>query len=118
MREQVEAGAAADVEDRGAAAVDHPDEAGLLQTLEGLADRVHIDGEGDGELTLGRQRVPGCEPPGEHGVAQLGEDLVGHRPADDGTGPALVSMLAHDDEDDTGRLDSSRGWTSSVALGS
>ncbi len=102
MCEQVEAGAAADVEHRGAAAVDHPDEAGLLQTLEGLADGVPVDGEGDGELALGRQRVAGCEPSGEHGVAQLGEDLVGHGPAGDATEPALVSTFAHDVEDDTG----------------
>ena len=66
------------------------------EALEGLADRVPVDGEGDGELALGRQRVTGSEPPGEHGVAQLGEDLVGHRPR------AVWTALAHDDEDDTG----------------
>ena len=63
-----------------AAAVDDPDEARGLEALEGLADRVPVDGEGDGELTLGRQRVTGRNRPGEHAVAQLGEDLVGLRP--------------------------------------
>ncbi len=77
MCEQVEAGGAADVEDRCAGVVDGPDEARRLETLERLADRVPVDIEGDGELTLGRQRVTGGEPPGEHGVAQLGEHLVG-----------------------------------------
>ena len=59
--EQVEAGGAAHVEHRGAAAVDDADEAGDLEPLEGLAHGVPVDGEGGGELALGRQRVAGLE---------------------------------------------------------
>jgi hypothetical protein len=105
--EQVEARAAAHVEDTGAAAVDDADEAGRLQALERLADRVPVDGEGGRELALGREVLAGAEATRQDRIAQLGEDLVGDRPS----GHGGESMLVHVRHPARRVAHSSRGWT-------
>jgi hypothetical protein len=62
------------------------DEAGLLQPLDRLADRVPVHPDPLGEDALGGDRLAGCELAAEDATAQVVVDLVGAERAAGGVG--------------------------------
>ena len=90
VREQVEPGGGPHVTHRRAPTGDDAHEACVLEPMQGLTHRVAVDTEREGELALGRHVVPGGEAAGEDGVAQLGEDFLGHRLSDGGPEPRVT----------------------------
>ncbi len=77
LGEEVEAAGRAPVEHARRAAVGDLDEPGLLQALDGLADRVAVALQLGRQHPFGGQRLPGGRPAGEDPVAEADEDRLG-----------------------------------------